>query len=402
MVHPVATVILKEGRDKPVRNRHPWIFSGAIADVVNGEPIQGQVVEVMDHSGQWLARAYYNQRSQIRARILTWDAEESINRDFWLTRITRAIEFRRLLGLEPETTAYRLINAEADGLPGLILDKYGNHLVLQCLTAGIDVRKDELVKLIAELLEPEGIVERSDANVRKKEGLRKESGIRYGQSPPDKLCISENGILMQADLLHGHKSGLYLDQRENRAVVGRPEYVGGRDVLNVFAYTGGFALYAARGGAATITNIEQSAALLKEVEANLELNHWTRDGDEYLTGDAFQLLRQLREDKRSFDTIILDPPKFASSQKDVLAASRGYKDLNLQALRLLRSNGYLATFSCSGRIDLGLFQKILFAAAVDSDRDVQILRYLSQGADHPISATFPESAYLKGFLCRVL
>lgn len=398
---PAAIVILKKGRDKPIRNRHPWVFSGAIAKI-DGSPEAGQIVEILDSEGQWLARAYYNPRSQIRARILTWEAGESIDSNYWLGRIKKAIEFRSLLKLEPETTAYRLVNAEADGVPGLIVDKYGDYLVLQCLTAGIDSRKDEFIALLVGLFQPAGIVERSDAGVRKKEGLRRESGIRYGQAPPERLRVSENSILMQADLLHGHKSGLYLDQRENRAIVGRPRYVTGRDVLNVFAYTGGFGLYAAAGGASTITNIEQSAALLGEIATNLELNGLTRDMDEYLNGDAFQVLRQLRENERSFDTVILDPPKFASSQKDVLAASRGYKDLNLQALHLLRPNGYLATFSCSGRIDLGLFQKILFAAAVDSGRDVQILRYLGQGADHPILASFPESAYLKGFLCRVL
>ena len=402
MGSPVAELILKKGREKPVRNRHPWIFSGAIARIAGPEPAPGQLVEVLDNAGQWLACAYYNPHSQIRARILTWDADEPIDREFWRRRAGKAIEFRQSLDFEPETTAYRLINSEADGLPGLIVDKYGDYLVLQCLTAGIDSRKAELVALLVELLDPTGIVERSDANVRKKEGLRKETGIRYGEAPPAQLTIIENNILMHADLYKGHKSGLYLDQRENRAIIGRPLYMADRDVLNVFAYTGAFAIYAALAGASTITNIEKSVKFLEAAEANMRLNDLDRSGDEYLAGDAFQILRHLRADGQLYDTVILDPPKFAASQKDVIAASRGYKDLNMQALHLLRPGGYLATFSCSGRISVDLFQKILFAAAVDSGRDVQIIRYLSQGADHPISVTFPESAYLKGFLCRVL
>jgi 23S rRNA (cytosine1962-C5)-methyltransferase len=284
----------------------------------------------------------------------------------------------------------------------LIVDKYADFLVIQCLTAGIDSRKSELISILDELLTPAGVIERSDASVRKKEGLRKQSGLRFGAPPPTPLTVLENGIIMQADLHQGHKSGLYLDQRENRSHIGQSRIVGGRDVLNVFAYTGAFGLYAARAGASTITSIEQSADFLETARINMSLNGYERNQDSYLPGDAFQLLRQLRESGESYDVVILDPPKFASSRKDVQAASRGYKDLNFQALHLLRPEGFLATFSCSGHIDLDLFQKILFAAAVDAGRDVQILRYLTQGPDHPIAVNFPESAYLKGFLCRVL
>jgi 23S rRNA (cytosine1962-C5)-methyltransferase len=402
MQNPVAELILKKGREKPVLNRHPWVFSGAIGRIAGPEPAPGEIVEVLDHTGQWLARAYFNPHSQIRARILTWEAGEPIDDGFWSRWTIKAMELRRSLQLEPNTTAYRVINGEADRLPGLIVDKYGDYLVLQCLTAGIDSRKAELIALLADLFDPIGIVERSDAPVRKKEGLKSESGVRYGQGPPAELTIVENNVLIRADLYHGHKSGLYLDQRENRAIIGQPLYMAGRDVLNVFAYTGAFSIYAALAGASFITNVEQSVPFLETAEANMHLNNLDRPGDEYLAGDAFQILRHLRDEGRLFDMVILDPPKFASSQKDVTAASRGYKDLNMQALNLLRPGGYLATFSCSGRITLDLFQKILFAAAVDSGRDVQIIRYLSQGADHPISLTFPESAYLNGFLCRVL
>lgn len=402
MDSPVSSITLKPGRDKPVRNRHPWVFSGAIAAVRGPEPLPGQLVDVLDNEEHWLARGYYNPRSQIRVRLLSWQAGLPIDRAFWTARIEEALALRRTLALGPETNAYRLINAESDGLPGLIVDKYDDHLVVQCLTAGIDSRKSELVHILGELLAPTGVFERSDASVRKKEGLRKESGLRLGSPPPASLIIVENGLLMEADLYQGHKSGLYLDQRENRAVIGQPRFADGRHVLNVFSYTGAFSLYMARGGASTITNIEQSTAFLASARTNMRLNRFERPDDEYLSGDAFQIMRRLRDEGKTYDLIILDPPKFASSQKDVRAASRGYKDLNLQALYLLRPEGILATFSCSGRIDLDLFQKILFAAAVDSGRNVQILRYLSQGSDHPVAVNFPESAYLKGFLCRVI
>jgi 23S rRNA (cytosine1962-C5)-methyltransferase len=360
------------------------------------------MVDIADQQQAWLARGYYNSHSQIRARILTWDEGCSIDRQFWLSRVKKAVELRSALQLEPDTNAYRLINAESDGLPGLIVDKYGDYLVLQCLTAGIDTRKSDLVSVLHEVLEPVGIVERSDVSVRKKEGLRKESGLRFGAAPPSDLTVTENGLRMQADLYQGHKSGLYLDQRENRAIVGQPSFVAGGDVLNVFAYTGAFSLYLARGRAASITNVEQSDVFLETAKSNLRLNGYERNNDTYLAGDAFQILRQLRDSRSTYDAVILDPPKFASSQKDVMSATRGYKDLNMQALHLLRPGGILATFSCSGRISMDLFQKVLFAAAIDAGREVQIIRYLGQGADHPILVTFPESAYLKGFLCRVL
>lgn len=397
-----VTAVLKPGRDKPLRNRHPWVFSGAIASLEGQEPEPGQLIDVVDDKKAWLARGYYNPRSQIRVRVLTWEPGRPIDRSFWHERIERAVSLRRLLCLEPDTNAYRLVNAESDGLPGLILDRYDDYIVIQCLTAGIDKHKKDLVSIIDELLAPAGIVERSDATVRKKEGLKKESGVRLGTAPPSSLPVLENGLTLTADLYRGHKSGLYLDQRDNRALLGQPRFVADKQVLNVFAYTGAFSLYAARGGAKKITNVEQSAAFLEMATANLSLNGFDRKDDLYIAGDAFQVLRQLRDQGHAYDVVILDPPKFASSQRDIPAASRGYKDLNMLALRLLRPNGILATFSCSGRITLDLFQKIVFAAAIDSGRQVQIIRHLFQGPDHPISVTFPESAYLKGFLCRVV
>jgi len=403
VIQPTATLVLKPGREKPVVNRHPWIFSGSIRQIVDGEPQPGDWVTITAHDGRFLARAYYNPHSQITARILTWNPEETPDAEFWRTRLKRAQRLRSLLELQPQTNAYRLVNGEADGLPGLIVDKYGDYLVLQALTLGIEVRKGQLVELAAELFQPKGIIERSDVSVRKKEGLDPARGLLWGQGPPEPLIVSENGHRFEVDLLQGHKTGLYLDQRENRRSVCQPNLVDGREILNVFAYTGGFGVYAAVNGSAQITNIDDSAAVLEVARRNAELNASERQYQvSYLVGDAFSLLRTYRDKGQSFDMIILDPPKFAHSKRDVEAACRGYKDLNWLAFRLLRPDGLLATFSCSGRVSADLFQKVVFSAAVDAGRQVQILQHLSQAADHPISLTFPESAYLKGLLCRVI
>lgn len=406
-----AALVIKKGREKPIHNRHPWIFSGAVARV-EGQPEPGDIVEVVDKSGDFLARAYFNPLSQINGRILTWNPDETIDDSFWQRKIERALAGRTALALEqsalaPPTTAYRLINAESDGLPGLIVDKYDDFLVIQCLTLGIDSRKQILINLLADALHPAGIVERSDASVRGQEGLDQVKGSVWGQEPPAELLVRENGHTFGVDLLSGHKTGLYLDQRDNRTAVCQPHLVAGKEILNVFAYTGGFALYAAASGAGPIVNVDSSVEALTMAEQNmardvgLDGSRRQRPSDEHIAGDAFEVLRYYRDEGRQFDVVILDPPKFAHSQRDVERASRGYKDLNWLALRLLRPGGLLATFSCSGRVSADLFQKIVFGAAVDAGRDVQILQQLGQAPDHPILLTFPESAYLKGLLCRV-
>lgn len=395
-----AALVLKNGREKPVKNRHPWVFSGAVGSI-HGQPEPGDLVELTDAGGRFLARAYYNPHSQIRARILTWDPNEAIDEEFWRARLERAIAGRKTLQLEPATTAYRLVNAEADMVPGLIVDRYSNFLVIQCLTLGIDRRKEMLIDILADLLNPSGIIERSDASVRQKEGLPEVSGQRWGQEAPAELIIRENGHRFGVDLRVGHKTGFYLDQRDNRAAVCRPEFVASKELLNVFAYTGGFGIYAAANSASAIVHIDSSVEALEQAERNVVLNGLERPDDEYIAGDAFEVLRYFRDEGRHFDVIIIDPPKFAHSQRDVQSACRGYKDLNWLALRLLRPGGLLATFSCSGLVSADLFQKVVFGAAVDAGRDAQIMQHLSQAADHPILLTFPESAYLKGLLCRV-
>ena len=419
MQTPTASLQLKPGRDKPVHNHHPWVFSGAVGRL-HGDPQPGDLVAITDEHGHALATATFNPRSQIVARILSWDPAEPIDDAFWGRRLERAIAARAALGLSADdalispapllpcspapaspTTAYRLVNAESDGLPGLVVDRYGDTLVMQCLTLGIDRRKTMLAEQLAGLLRPAGILERSDVDVRGKEGLRLLVEPRHGQPPSPEMTIHENGHAFLVDVWRGHKTGFYLDQRDNRAAVGRPVLLAGREVLNVFAYTGAFGVYAAAAGAARITQVDSSAPALEAAERNMALNGFDRPDDELIAGDAFEVLRYYRETGRQFDVVVLDPPKFAHSQGQVERACRGYKDLNWLALRLLRPGGLLATFSCSGLVSADLFQKVVFGAAVDAGRDVQIVQPLGQAADHPVLLSFPESAYLKGLLGRV-
>lgn len=391
---------LKPGREKSVLNRHPWLFSGAIARV-EGEPRPGDLVQVVDSNGRFLATGYFNPHSQIRVRLLSWDVDEQIDEAFWHGRLHRAKQHRQQLNLEPATTAYRLVHAEADNLPGLIVDKYGDFLVMQSLTAGIEAHKEVILDKLNQIWSPIGIVERSDADVRQKEGLPAINRVASGETPPETIVIQENDIQFGVNLLSGHKSGFYLDQRENRTAVCQPRHVANKSFLNVFAYTGGFGLYAIANGARQVTHIDSSYDALTLAEQNVERNGWERPQDEYLAGDAFDVLRHYRDTNQMFDVIVLDPPKFAHSQRDVERACRGYKDLNWLALRLLPPGGLLATFSCSGLVSADLFQKVLFGAAVDAGQQVQMIQTLTQGPDHPVLLTFPESAYLKGFLCRV-
>ncbi|MGB1252854.1 MAG: class I SAM-dependent rRNA methyltransferase [Candidatus Promineifilaceae bacterium] len=391
-----ASLRLKAKRDRPVRNRHPWIFSGAIQQV-NGDPQHGDLVAIESNKGEHLGTAYYNVNSQIRGRLLTWE-DEPIDADWWRRKIRAAAGRRALLNLN--TNAVRLINAEADQLPGLVVDRYGDYLVMQCLTWGIDRRKELIAEILADEFRPKAIIERSDADVRRKEGLRKERGVLFGEDPPEQIVVQENGANFGVNLLHGHKTGLYLDQRRNRQIVG--EFSAEKDVLNVFSYTGGFGISAALAGAKSVVNIDSSIFALEQAERNFALNGFEDESCyEFIAANAFELLRDYRDAGQKFDIIILDPPKFAHSPRDVDKASRGYKDLNWLAMRMLRPNGLLATFSCSGAISAELFQKIVFGAAVDAKRSAQIVQPLTQASDHPTLITFPESFYLKGLLCRV-
>lgn len=402
-----ATAVLHPQRHKTVERRHPWIFSGALK-MVTGDPHDGGIVTLRNDSGAFLARGYWNSRSSIRLRLLSWSESEVIDRAFWQRRLERAINARHVenrLHASEVQNAYRLVNAESDGIPGLIVDRYGDWLVIQVLTLGIEVRKPLLVELLAQLLEPAGIYERSDVDVREKEGLAPVTGLLYGAEPPPLIEIDENGRRFLVDVRQGHKTGFYLDQRENRAVIGEwlqnDKLANQRTVLNAFAYTGGFAVYALESLAKRVINVDTSAEALELARRNVALNGFETADEDYVQGDVFDVLRYYRDSGQQFDMIILDPPKFAHTTRQIERAARGYKDINLLAFQLLKPGGILATFSCSGAISADLFQKIVFGALIDAERDAQIVRWLAQAPDHPVALTFPEGAYLKGLLCRV-
>ncbi|MBN1641568.1 MAG: class I SAM-dependent rRNA methyltransferase [Anaerolineae bacterium] len=392
-------VTLKPGRDKAIRNRHPWVFSGAIQHI-SADAQDGAIVTVRDARGAALGHGYLNRRSQIVVRLLSWDADEPVDEELWARRLAASIARRADLAADPATNAYRLVHAEADLLPGLIVDRYADYLVVQCLTLGIAQRRDGIVDALRRLTAPAAIYERSDVDVRAQEGLPEASGVLYGDPPPPEVEIREHGHRFLVDIAGGQKTGFYLDQRENRRALA--DYAAGREMLNAFCYTGAFSVYAAAAGAGPITHLETSADALDWARRHMRLNGLERRGDSYDNGDAFQVLRRYRDQARAYDLIVLDPPKFAPTRSHVARAARAYKDINLLAIKLLRPGGILFTFSCSGGIDAGLLQKIVFGASVDAGRDVQIVDVLSQGADHPVLLSFPESAYLKGLVCRVL
>jgi 23S rRNA (cytosine1962-C5)-methyltransferase len=403
-----GVVHLRPGKDKPVRQRHPWIFSGAISKV-EGDPQPGALVEVVDAQDAWLARGYYNPHSQISVRVLTWDRNELVDSGFWRRRLSSAAAGRAELAGDANTTAFRLVYAESDGVPGLVVDQYGQSraagggdwLVVQFLTYGVETRRAEILDALEGLFAPSGIVDRSDVAIRRQEGLRPRRELCRGAAPPLDLEIVENGLRFQVDLLGGQKTGFYLDQRDNRRIVG--DHAGDRRVLNAFSFTGAFGVYALARGALHVTNLDGSYEALEGAEAALRLNGFDPDSRSAgVAGDVFEVLRAFRDEGQQFDLVILDPPKFAKSKSDVPRATRGYKDINLLGLKLLTSGGLLATFSCSGAVTPDLFQKVVFGASLDAGREVQILAKLGQGADHPILLTFPEGEYLKGLLCRVV
>jgi len=398
---PNDGVILKAGREKPVRQGHPWIFSGAIAQLP-ATVANGDLVNVYGANGEWLARGYLNRASQIQVRLLSWQAAEVIDQAFWQRRLEQALAGRAAIAATDATTVYRLVHGESDFLPGLIVDRYGDYLVMQVGTLGIDRHKAMLATLLQQLTGCRGIIERSDVGARRQEGMAPAEGLLWGQAPQEPVHVREQGFTFAVDLHHGQKGGFYADQRNNRQLVA--QLCRGKRVLNAFSYTGAFAVYALAAGASHVTNIDSSIEALTLAETNLRLNGFDPDQQsENIAGDVFQVLRDWRDERVApFDLIILDPPKFAQVQAHLERALRGYKDINLLALGLLKPGGMLATFSCSGLVSLDLFQKVVFGAAVDAKRQVQIATWLHQAEDHPVAITFPEGEYLKGLLCRVL
>jgi 23S rRNA (cytosine1962-C5)-methyltransferase len=386
---------LKPGRERSLLRRHPWVFSGAIAEQ-SGEPAAGDTVEVVSSAGEFLARAAFSPHSQIRARAWTFDPSEKVDADLLRRRMQQALQLRERL-VPPETEALRLVYAESDRLPGLIVDRYGNLLVFQFLSAGAEAWRETIIELLTSLTGIRNCFERSDADVRALEGLPPRSGLLRGTPPAEPFIISENNLRFHLDVSGGHKTGFYLDQRSNRLRL--RGLARGRRVLDCFSYTGGFTVNALSGGAESVLSIDDSATALDLCCRNANLNEYPADHHSILEGDAFSLLRKLRDERRRFDLVVLDPPKFAPTAASAEKAARAYKDINLLAFKLLQPGGLLFTFSCSGGVDAALFQKIVAAAALDAGVDAQIIEHLSQAPDHPVALNFPEGTYLKGLIC---
>ena len=387
-------VYLKKGRETPVLRGHPWIFSGAIG-VVEGDRDAAGVADVYDDQRHWIARGLYNPRSQIRVRLLTAE-QEAIDRDFFRRRLAQASALREkpLAGI---TNGYRLVNGEGDFLPGLTVDRYADFFVCQFLTAGIEQFKEVIVDCLQEIFPAAGIFEKSEGKVREEEGLEASVGVLAGAAPPDLIQIEEHGLKFAIDLRRGQKTGFFLDQRDSRLLLST--LAQDRTVLNCFAYSGAFSVYAFSGLAKQVISLESSRPALELAEKNLGLNGFTGAPGELLKADAFRYLKECRS---GFDVIVLDPPSLAPRRSDVTAATGGYKFLNLHALRLLEPGGLLLTFSCSQHLSLDLFQKVVFGAAVDARRRVAILKRLGHPLDHPVSLHHPEGEYLKGFVLKVL
>ncbi|EKO3484005.1 class I SAM-dependent methyltransferase [Vibrio fluvialis] len=393
-------IYLVKGREKSLRRKHPWVFSRGISKI-EGEPGLGDTVDVYTHEGQWLAKAAYSPHSQIRARVWSFE-KEAIDTAFFVKRIQQAQLLRDDLIERDGLTGYRLIAAESDGLPGITIDKYQDFLVCQLLSAGAEFQKDALVEALKQCFPTCSIYERSDVAVRKKEGLEERVGVLHGELPPKSVVIEENGVKISVDIVGGHKTGFYLDQRDSRFQ--SMKYVKNKDVLNCFSYTGGFGLYALKGGAKRVINADVSQPALDTAKFNAELNEFdiSKKRAVFLNADVFKLLREYRDQGTKFDVVIMDPPKFAESKAQLNGACRGYKDINMLAMQILNPGGTLLTYSCSGLMDQVLFQKIIADAALDAGRDVKFIERFEQAADHPTDTAYPEGFYLKGFACKVL
>ncbi len=417
-----AALILKPGREKSLLRRHPWVFSGAV-DRLEGSPASGETLAIQDAQGQFLAWAAYSPQSQIMARVWSFDAHETIAPQFFRRRLAQAIAARRAITVAPPAgvklvedgisfshagkhsfPACRLAHAESDGLPGFILDQYydtvsrSDTLVAQFLSAGAEYWRATLAAEAMELTGASRLFDRSDVDVRQLEGLDLRVARISGDEPPDEIWIEESGLYLAVDVRRGHKTGFYLDQRRSRERV--RALAAGREVLDCFCYTGGFSMNALAGGATSVTAVDASADALRLARRNVEYNKLPLERVEFIEGDVFQTLRKMRDSRRAYDLIILDPPKFAQNAAQVERAARGYKDINLLAFKLLRPGGLLATFSCSGGVGAELFQKIVAGAVLDAGTDAQIIEHFQQAADHPVALHFPEGAYLKGLLLR--
>lgn len=392
-------VVLQRGREGSLLRRHPWVFSGSIA-VVTGRPAPGETVEILSHDGEWLARGAWSPESQIRARVWTFDPDEAVDEVLFRRRAESALGLRRALGLTEPSAAFRLCNAENDGLPGVIVDHYAGWSVGQFLSAGAERWKTQIVDACNSVLPARGFFERSDTDGRRKEGLPAKAGLLAGAEPPQLIEYQQLGIKQLVDVRRGHKTGAYLDQAESRAYLRTLIKPGASEVLNAFCYSGGFGLHAAAAGAARVVQLDQSADALEGARSAAELNGLGA-ACEYLHGDAFRELRTLREKGRAFDVVVLDPPKFASTAAQVERALGAYRDINRLGIQLLRPGGCLLTFSCSGNVSAELLTGAVAEAAADAGRSARILNRLRQAPDHAVGLSYPEGEYLKGLVLLV-
>ena len=391
----METVRLKPGREKSALQHHPWLFSGAVA-AVTAPPINGDTVQVTDSRGAFLGYAAWSEASQLRLRF--WSFAEDVLPDgyFFRDRLERAWRLRLALGLPERSSAWRLVHAEADGLPGVVIDCYGRFAVIQLSSAGAEFQKEKILAGLLALRDWEGIYERSDLEVRTREGLAERTGVLVGAEPPELLEIHEDDRKFLVDVRHGHKTGFYCDQRDNRALVQR--FAAGKSVLNLFSYTGGFGVAAALGGARSVVNVDSSRPALELAERNFARNGLAEACRTQVEADCFSFLRRCRGEKRRFDLIVLDPPKLADSKQALARGARAYKDAALQSFHLLNPGGMLFTFSCSGWMKRDLFAKVMADAALDAHCDAAAVLELDQAPDHPVPCAFPEARYLKGQL----
>ncbi|MEG3112841.1 23S rRNA (cytosine(1962)-C(5))-methyltransferase RlmI [Pantoea sp. T14] len=392
-------LILAKGREKSLLRRHPWVFSGAVARM-EGKAQLGETIDVCDSNGKWLARAAYSPQSQIRARVWSWQQDESIDIAFFVRRFEQAQQWRKWLAERDGLDSYRLIAGESDNLPGVTIDRFGNFLVLQLLSAGAEYQRPAIISALQHCFPECAIYDRSDVAVRKKEGMELTQGTVTGELPPPLLPITEHGMKLLVDIQGGHKTGYYLDQRDSRLATRR--YSKDARVLNCFSYTGGFAVSALMGGCREVISVDTSQEALDVARQNVELNNLDVSRAQFQRDDVFKLLRRYRDSGEKFDLIVMDPPKFVENKNQLMGACRGYKDINMLAIQLLNLGGVLMTYSCSGLMATDLFQKIIADAAIDAGREVQFIEQFRQAADHPVIASYPEGLYLKGFACRVM
>jgi len=395
----MVEIKLKKGKEKAVLQRHPWVFSGAL-EKIKGKPENGDIVKVLSAKDDFLAYGYYNDQSRVAVRLLEWEEEQAIDAAWYEQKINRALEARAHLLKSKDTNAYRLIFSEADFLPGLIVDQYADFLSVQILSTGIEKAKTTIINILVKLIKPKGIFDRSDATARTHEGITAENGLLWGEAPAAFIAVKENGITYHINIAEGQKSGFYCDQRDNRFTLA--QYAEGKTVLDCFSYSGGFSLNAFNQGASEVTSVDSSALAIETLKQNIELNKFKSKNHTAIQSDVNKQLRAFKEESKKFDIVVLDPPKYAPSRSALDRAARAYKDLNRLGLLLLESGGLLATFSCSGAVDIETFKQILAWAALDAGKEIQIIKQFSQPEDHPIRLSFPEGEYLKGLLLRVL